>query len=336
VRGWPGWSLAEAPQSFETLAIALRCPPKPDAACLQRIGDQLHASHYVWGLAKHKGAGEVEAEVHLWARGKPSADATGTFPDTIKDPSDPTLRTLVSRLWDELTGATPQGTLVVRAGAGGGTVVVDGDERDELRGGTARVTVGAGEHTVAVRVPGFRAAPQVTSVASHAEREVSFTLAPVPVSVDQGAHTAPPENEGGVRAKSIVGYVAIAAGVGLLVAAGVEAAAWVSDKNASDSDRALVPNTVSDVCTYSSQAAQDACQKGKDAKTVSVLGWVFGGAGVVLAGAGTWLVVSDASRADGPHERTPQAGWRRPVQPTVRLVPEIGLRSQSLAIRVSF
>ncbi|MGD0524874.1 MAG: hypothetical protein ABSE49_07015, partial [Polyangiaceae bacterium] len=49
VRQAQGWSLLETSQSFETLSIALKCPPKPDAACLQRIGDQLHADHYVWG-----------------------------------------------------------------------------------------------------------------------------------------------------------------------------------------------------------------------------------------------------------------------------------------------
>ena len=40
VRQAQGWSLLETPQSFETLAIALKCPPKPDQPCLQRIADQ--------------------------------------------------------------------------------------------------------------------------------------------------------------------------------------------------------------------------------------------------------------------------------------------------------
>ncbi len=85
VRQAPGWSLLETPQSFETLSIALRCPPTPDAACLQRIGDQLHADHYVWGtLAKKKG-GEVVADVHFWTRGKPQTDASETYSDNLKE-----------------------------------------------------------------------------------------------------------------------------------------------------------------------------------------------------------------------------------------------------------
>src|SRR5579859_3596369 len=43
VRQTPGWMLLDTTQSFETLSIALKCPSRPDAACLQRIGDQLHA-----------------------------------------------------------------------------------------------------------------------------------------------------------------------------------------------------------------------------------------------------------------------------------------------------
>jgi hypothetical protein len=334
VRASSGWSLADSSQSFETLAIALRCPPKPDAACLQRIGDQLHAGSYIWGTAARRKAGEVEAEVHLWARGKPSVDATGTISDSVKDPNDPALRAVAARILDELSGASPPATLVVRAGAGGGTVVIDGDERDTLRMGVARVTVTAGEHTVAVRVPGFRAPPQTASVGPRAERDVEFMLTPVAPAVDEPIRTPAHEDtaSGHSPARSIAGYSLIVAGAALVVAGVVEAASWVSDKNASDTDRANVPNTVSDVCQYASAAAQDACQKGKDAKNASILGWVFAGGGAVLAGTGTWLVLSDSSHGEGPR------GQR--TQPTralsVRVVPEIGLHTQTLAVRVGF
>ncbi len=82
LRQAPGWSLLDTSQSFETLAIALKCPPKPDPACLLRIGDQLKADHYFWGtLQKKPGSSEVTAEVHLWARGKPDAVTRRSFAD---------------------------------------------------------------------------------------------------------------------------------------------------------------------------------------------------------------------------------------------------------------
>src|SRR5271167_3154188 len=37
VEALPAWALQESAQSFETLSIALRCPTKPDGACLERI-----------------------------------------------------------------------------------------------------------------------------------------------------------------------------------------------------------------------------------------------------------------------------------------------------------
>ena len=89
-----GWSLLQASQSFETFAIALKCPPKPDPACLQRIGDQLKADHYVWGtMDKKRGPpSEVNVDLHLWARGKPDANAHESYADSLKDPNDETLR----------------------------------------------------------------------------------------------------------------------------------------------------------------------------------------------------------------------------------------------------
>jgi hypothetical protein len=325
VRASSGWSLVESAQSFETLAIALRCPPKPDAACLQRIGDQLHASRYIWGTAAKRKGGEVEAEVHLWTRGRPAVDSAGTFSDTVKDAADPALHATTERMWEELTGAPAIATLIVHAGAAGGIVVVDGDDREPLRSGTARVPVTAGDHTVAVRVPGFRAAPQTTSVAARTERDVEFTLIAESATVDAGVHQeGATEPHGDGHVKSIVGYTAIVVGVGLLVVAGVEAAVWVGDKNASARDRANVPNTVSQVCDYDSGPAQDACQQGKNAKTASLLGWVFAGAGAVLAGTGTALVLSDTQHAE------PTSSTR------IRVIPEIGARRQTLTLSVAF
>ena len=97
----------DASQSFETLAIALKCPPNPDTACLQRIGDQLKADHYVWGtMERNKGApGEVKADLHLWTRGKPSVAAHGAFTDGLKDASDESLRVIATDLFGQLTGA---------------------------------------------------------------------------------------------------------------------------------------------------------------------------------------------------------------------------------------
>jgi hypothetical protein len=107
VRQAPGWSLLQTSQSFETLAIALKCPPKPDFPCLQRIGDQLKADHYFWGTMDRKKApaGYVSAELHLWTRVKPDTVARQNYADNLKDPNDESLRAIAADLFTKLAPA---------------------------------------------------------------------------------------------------------------------------------------------------------------------------------------------------------------------------------------
>lgn len=336
----PGWSLAIASQSFETLAIALRCPPKPDAACLQRIADQLRVDHYVWGTMSKKG-GQVNADVHLWSRGKPQVDASAAYADSLTDPTQPALHAIAASLLSKLTGSATAttGTLLVRAGDGGGFVLVDGQERAPLRGGLARFPVDAGAHTVTVQIPGFNTSPQTVTTAANAEQEVNFTLSGAEV-VAAPPGVAPTPNDsgtGGVRARGILGYSAIVVGAGLLVVSGIEAANWFSDKSAGESDRQNVPRTVTDVCADPGNAsAVDACNKSKNAKTVSTLGWIFAAVGAVAAGTGIWLVVTDTPES-GP--RSGESSNKRPrttAGPRVEVLPVLGAHERALDLRVSF
>jgi hypothetical protein len=327
VRQAPGWVLSEAPQSFETLAIALKCPAQPDAACLGRVGDQIHADRYVWGTMTRKGARQVTADLHMWVRGQPGVDASETYGDDRKEPSDPSLRALASRLFSKLRGEKPTGTLIVLAGAGGGTVRIDGVERGVLINGLSRIDVSVGAHTVSVRVAGFDVAQQRAEVREAAEQEVVFPLvAAQPPAVEKENDVAP-----AVSIAKVLGYSALVAGTGLLVGGGIEAVRWLNDRDDSAKDRQSVPRSVTDVCTDPSQAAQDACSKSKDASSASTLGWIFGAAGAALAGTGAFLIATDSLSDSGPH---PVAGASSFA--AVAIVPAVTLRSGSLNLRVQF
>lgn len=330
VRQAPGWSLLETTQSFETLAIALKCPARPDSSCLQHIGDQLHADQYVWGTMTRKKAssGEVTADLHLWTRGRSSTEASESYSDNLKDASDESVRAVASRLFGRLTAANAAGLIVVRAGRASGAVLVDGVEKAPLEAGTARVEVPAGSHTVGVRVSGFEAAEQMTDIASGSEQSLTFALAPASREASSEGRSSP------FPVAKVLGYSAIVLGAGFLVAGGVEALHWVSDSNASANDRAAVPKNVTDVCTDLAQAAQDACDKSKDAVSVSTLAWIFAGAGAVLVGSGVVLVASD----HGSSEAGSRAGARTPVRAarSVQLLPALGPRAGSVSLRVEF
>jgi hypothetical protein len=293
-----GWSLAETPQSLETLAIALKCPPRPDAPCLQRIGDQLRADHYIWGVMVKKKSGEVTADMHLWHRGKAEAEVSESFNENLKDPNDDGLRAVAARVFDQLTGAGAGGTLVVHAGTGGGSVLVDGVSRGTLDEGMVRIEVSEGSHAVSVRVPGFEAPALPIKVKAGAEQEVSFALA---AAREDSSHE--PDAVGTpIPTREILGYAALATGVGFFTGATIEGLNWLADKNASDNDRKSIPSTVTDVCANPATASateQDACSKSRDASSKSTFGWIFLGAGVAFAATGVWLITTDhTSSAD--------------------------------------
>ncbi len=335
VRLAPGWSLAETSQSFETLAIALRCPPTPNQFCLDHIGDQLHADHYVWGTMAKQKAGEVTAELRLWTRGKAQIEASESYSDNLKDASDDSLRAIAGRLLAKLTSNGTTGTVLIHAGTATGAVLVDGVEKGNLVDGVARLDVARGQHTLSVSVPGFSAPVQTVTLADGGEQDVSFALSPSPPPPPA---EATPEHEPAEKStfpvRRVLGYTAVVAGVGLLAAGAIEGANWVSDRNASDQDRRSIPSTVTDVCaTPFNAAGQDACQKSKDAASSVRLGWIFAGVGAVLTGTGIWLVLSDhGSGSDAPTEPAARATPR----PKLDVLPALGSRSGSLDVRVTF
>jgi hypothetical protein len=328
VRQAQGWSLLETPQSFETLAIALKCPTKPDPPCLQRIADQLHADHYIWGMmGKKKTPGEVTADMHLWSRGKPEGDGSESYSENLKDASDESLRQIATRLFGKVTGGVAGGTLVVHAGSGAGWVTVDGIDKGTLEGGVARIDVSGGSHTIGVRVQGFDAALQPTTVTLGAEQELTFALSPTAAAgPDTTSHSSFP-------LRKVATYSALVAGAGLLVAGGVEGLAWLNDNSASKTDRKSVPPSVTDVCKTGVNAqAVDACQKSKDAVSVSTLGWVFTGVGAALVATGFVLMLGDHGSSETPRDAaTPASGKAK-----VDVVPEVGLRGGGLDLRVTF
>lgn len=328
-----GWSLAETTQSFETLAIALKCPSRPDPPCLQRIGDQLHADHYVWGtMSKKRGApGQVRADVHLWARGKGDTEAIETYSDNLRDASDESLRTVAARLFGKLTGTSAAGTLVVHAGSGGGSVLVDGARKAALENGVARVDLPSGTHTVSVSVPGFDAASQSAAVPVGTEEDMTFTLSPSqPVPESASGSSFP--------VRKVLGYSSLVAGVGMLVAGGVEGMRWLNDKNDSHDIRRSFSSSITDVCNASQQLASgqpqkaiQACNDSKDAVTASALAWVFAGVGAALVGTGVWLVTGDHGSGEGSASAATASS-----KPKVDVVPLLGLQGGQLDVRVTF
>jgi hypothetical protein len=340
VRQAPGWSLADTNQSFETLSIALRCPPTPNQLCLDKIGDQLHADHYIWGTMARQRAGEVNAELRLWSRGKPQVEASETYGENLKDPNDDSLRQVAGRLLAKLTGSGSNGTLVIHAGTGAGSVVIDGATKGKLDEGVARLDVSEGAHSVTVRVPGFSTPVQSVTLQSGGEQELTFALTPTSTPAAAGTPAEIPDQHVARKPfplRKVIGYTTFVIGLGVLVVAGAEGVAWLSDKNQSDTDRGRVPNTVTDVCNPTApltddqrSAAAEACSKSNDATDKVKLGWILAGVGAVVAGTGIFLVAGDHSG-----DRSSEARAAAP-RPKFDVLPSIGPHAGNIDLRVTF
>ncbi|HEX8792469.1 MAG TPA: hypothetical protein VF765_16080 [Polyangiaceae bacterium] len=325
VRQAQGWSLLESPQSFEMLSIALKCPPRPDANCLQKIGDQLHADRYMWGTMVKRPAGQVTADLHMWTRGKGDSDVAEAYSDNLKDASDESLRGVASRLFAKLTGGVSGGTVTIHAGTAKGTVLVDGTERGSLDGGVARLDVPAGSHTITVKVPGFDAQPQTATVAMASDQDMNFTLTP--------AGAPPPEPSSGPSARKVGEWTAIVVGGGLMAAGAVMGVKWIIDFNHGKDLQNKVSKDNLDACaTQDTPDAQQLCQTSHTVQTDYTLGWVLGGAGAAVLGTGLLLLVTDHSTKD----EAPAAEQPPQAKPRLDVIPQVGATGASMGLRVTF
>jgi hypothetical protein len=323
VRGAPGWSLQETQHTLGMLTAALRCPPKPDAPCLQRIGDQLHADRFVWGLMSKAPGNQVTVEIHLWSRGRPDTSDKETYSDNLQDQNDETLRRIATRILDKISGTVTTGTVTVHAGEGDGVVWINGQKNHLLDHGAATIALVPGKYDVEVRAQGFTTAKQEgVAVAAGLDTSVSLKLDPAaPASAE------PPKSESTVDGRRIAGWALIGVGVAAGAVAAIEGIEFISAKNDLDAARAQVPSQITDVCNsneaFSPSAGQaaTACSKYNQAATDRTVGVIVGSVGAVALAVGAVLLITDHSREGSATPATGPTATTRNDAPKFRLLP---------------
>lgn len=332
IRVAPGLTLLETQHSLAMLTAALRCPPKPDPSCLQKIGDQLHAERFVWGYVAKAPGNQVTADIHLWTRGKPDTSVRETYSDNLHDQNDETLRRIATRILEHLTGTTATaGTITVHAGNVEGAVWVDGQKKRALEHGVATVDAPLGSHAVEVRAKGFAVAHEQVMV--NAGEDANVTMHLVPEAATEGTTAEAPHR--GIRPRTVLEIGLIGAGVAAGIVAGVEGFQFLQAKNDLDDARASVPSSVSDVCSApaNDQASANACKKynsAKDARTGSI---VAGFVSAALVIPGVVLLLTDHPRENSsPAEEKPSANTGR----SLRFVPYASARGGGMDMTLTF
>jgi hypothetical protein len=300
VRSAPGWSLQETQHSLGMLTAALRCPAKPDAPCLQRIGDQLHTDRFVWGVMSKAPGNQVSAEVHLWARGRPDSVAKETYSDNLQDQNDETLRRIAARILDKISGAAQKGTLTIHAGDSEGMVWINGQKTRALDHGAATIELAPGRYSVEVRAQGFATASQ-DGVLVSAGQETSLPLKMATVAVPT---STPESSASSVDVRRLFGWGLLGLGVVGEIVAGVEAIQFLSAKGDLNTARSQVPASITDVCGNTAAAqfnaqAVAACSKYNQASSDRTVAAVVGSIGLVALAAGTILLLTEAPRESG-------------------------------------
>jgi hypothetical protein len=294
VRSAPGWSLQETQHALGMLTAALRCPQKPDAACLQRIGDQLHTDRFVWGVMSKAPGSQVTAEVHLWARGKPDSSTRETYTDNLQDQNDESLRKIASRILEKITGAGTNGTITVHAGDSEGVVWINGQKNRALEHGAATIELAPGRYDVELRAQGYATAKQeMVNVIAGQDASVALRLVPI------AAPSEPASAEQKVNVRRVAGWSLIGLGVVAEIVAGVEGIEFISAKNDLDTARQNVSSSIPDVCADSvafNSSATTACNKYNAAANDRLVGAVLGVAGIVPLAVGAALLLTDTSR----------------------------------------
>jgi hypothetical protein len=336
VRSAPEWLLLDATQSLSMLTAALRCPQHPDAACLSRIGDQLKADRFVWGVLSKQGAPPhfVGVEVHLWARGKPDVLVKESYSENVKDQNDDTLRKIATRVFDRLTGG-PAITVQIHAGTADGEVVVDGDRTATLEHGSATLLLRSGSHAIDVKASGFLPLHQsidVTGAESHQDVDVALQ----PVLAEAPASSPLPSEGRSPRRRAELGTL-ISGGI-LLAAGAALAIVFEAERSTLNTDRANNYNfensipTINNPCAVTgvndSPQVSGGCTAHNVAQAVLIPEIASFGAGGILMTVGFVLLATDR-----PHETQPAdtTAWDR-----LRITPTIGPHDGSLGLSGSF
>jgi hypothetical protein len=315
VRNAPSLQLAESNQSLATLLPALKCPTRPDSACLQRIGDQLKTDRFFWGnVVKATMAHQVVAEVHLWTRGKPEQVAKETYSDNLKDQNDDALKRIAGQLFERLTGQATQGTIIVHAiGAPAGTVLVDGKAAQPLDHGQATLLLTSGSHSIDVQADGMTTTAQTVNVVVNATNEITFEL--------RAAAVAVPTPSGPSHTKRTIGFVVLAVGGAAIIAGAVMGSLYFAGSDAStfndwyDANKTkYMGNACSDPVSPQAAALSPPCGAREHADTFGTVGLAMIGGGVALAAVGVVLVMTDRN----------QEGTPAPAAGKLRILPSFG------------
>ncbi len=145
-------------------------------ACMADIGTELTADRLVYGHVQ-KAGGNYQVTLKLLNVENKSIERTTSDLAPIADSGNAAITSLGKKLYAKITGVTNQGTLIVRANVLQGEVLLDGERRASLSGGTARLEgLAAGDYKLVVEADCYLAYEGKISVEGGKDKTVEAEL----------------------------------------------------------------------------------------------------------------------------------------------------------------
>lgn len=291
-----GWSAAKTPKDYalQVLVPSLGCTDPPDAACEEKISQEIKVDRFIWGTMKMEG-NEVTGDLHFWIKGKGSTATTFRYSSNLTVGVDEALATIAKQKFDELAGGTPGARIILRVGTHDGTVTVDGKPAGTLKGGVATLDVAAGPHLVEVEVPGYSPISTKVDLKPREAREVSLTPTPEPKG-------GPPYQQ--IFGFTLLGLGAVSAGVGIYGGVrSLQLSGEIEDNYKNDipaGKSACDPGPNGDYPNAQGQSSSEIiklCQEGDTVETIHFVAFPIAGAlaatGIILLATADWGGSSD-------------------------------------------
>jgi len=348
-----GWKVVERAVSMSQMSLAHGCDDI-DAPCLSEIAKGLQADRLLFGTVRRtappgaaKNKYDFEISVSLFNSTTRMIGSTETAVIPRADTKQPkVLATRAEPIIAKLSAADAgSGILAVHVNVPSAEVRLDGQVVGQTRDRSLVLEgLKEGDHRLEITAIGHLSHSQQVMVASGQRTELRINLEPVPEPEPEPAPALALSTEEETESSGSIawlGYTLIGVGVASLAGWGVSMymVGETNDDPTFVAYKDAFPETADDVCDLADgndnargqisamqlSEVKSLCSRGR---TFNLLQWVFLGAGVLSAGVGTFVLVSES----GSEEQT-QAKVERPV---LTLSPQFGQRSFELQTTLKF
>jgi len=288
--------------------------------CMSEIGKNLGANYLIYGRLEKKPEGYVVTINLLNVDRKKMEKAKS--PLTITQKESAAIATAARKAYNDLTGTTELGTLVITANAQRGTVLLDDEPKGNLNSGTATLTgLKEGRYRLAIEADGYQRSPEVVVTIRSGE------TATQPVTLVEGKKDDLKHEYSGTTSQKSGGAVKYAV-FGVAVAAGLASGGFWAYSYSKEQDAAELASTQLDTAkkaggTFTipsghagcddqavraaSPAFVDACTQ-RDRTKYGIIGV---GVSVVLIGITGYLAFSGGGEATETRPATATAGRKK-------------------------